>query len=954
METIFFWKNWDKEDRGIYLFALGTLFLSLLFYLLSYWMGPKALINWTTQSELEDVPVLLDNFREGIFNVPVEALNYIITERFVGSDMAVNFTASYLFLGLLALGVVLGLTVITFLSRFRYVISMAAFIGMLLGFHFELLYLAGLSNNTPFIVILALYGTLSYYFHAFSTDTSLLFRIAGFGLLTVLIAAGIAWTTSVPHPALQLSSYGIVVPLIIGMMFIFLVSAEIPYAFLYLITRSNTEGSRNSFLHFSVASGFYFFNMLVVYLKNAGIADLNLLYVSPFLIFVISAILGVWGHRTRTQQSGGVLPHQPYGALMYTALGTIAAATFAYVFATGNDPLVEVLEDLIVFSHLAMALLFFLYVVINFGDLLSQNLKVYKVVYKPNRMPFFMAQAASLLIVFAFFAQANMVPYQQAIGGYYNGLGDLNTAAKELFLAEQYYKMGLEYSRNNHKSAYALASLARIQNDPIATEYYFRQAAAKNPQPYDYANLASLQIGDNHFFEALFTLKEGVRKFPESGELYNNLALLYNRTSLADSAFLFFDLSREFADRKEVAEANLLAFWAKNAGIGNPDSLLAATRTTDYLPLLSNQTVLKNLSGRQARKELRAGIAADSVLNRNTFAYLFNQAVGLAQQSDTTLPSKYLTLERQADNGLYAEDLAFARACYEFRFGNRAAAIQTLKNLSQQATDRADLFNLVLGAWLLQQQAYRLSAEYSALSKDPQAQFNLAVALSAAGAEAEAYTAWKRIVQLADSLRSDKQPLSPEYPQMKPLAEKMLAIYTSDASLQNLDEEGKVMYLLYRKGAQTEAYRQTYAALMPRVNELAGRSDDPDQSLYQQASQAAADNQAEKAQSLYQQALKRNPMQEDLVLSASRFLREKINNNDAAYDLLVNTIQMNPYSVPVYKEYIRQCLAMGLTSYAEKGMETLGTITTRADYQTFLPEYREKMALIEKQAEGFQ
>jgi Flp pilus assembly protein TadD len=954
MNQLLFWKNWDKEDRGWYLFALGTLMLSLLCYLYSFWWGDRALIQWSTQSELEDIPVVLDSFRQGIFNLQVDAFNYVLTERFIATDMAVNITAGSLFMGFLALGVVIVLTVLTFLSRFWYVAGMAAFIVLLVSFRIELLALSGLTDRSPFITLITLYGGLSYYFHAFRTHTSLSVRLLSLVLLTGLVALVMAGTATVSYPALHLSNYGIWVPLLIGIAFTFLIAAEIPYAFLYLVTRSNTPGSRNSFLHFSVACAIYLFNLLIIYLKNAGIADLDLLFLSPYVIYVFSAVLGIWGHRTRSQLYEGIIPHQPYGALLYTALGTISTATFAYLFATGNDPLLEVFEDVIVFSHLAMGLMFFLYVVFNFGDLLQQNLKVYKVVFKPARMPYFMVRAASALIMVAFFMYANMVPYQQALGGYYNGLGDLSTATKEYFLAEQYYKMGLEYSLNNHKSSYALGSLARLQNDPIATEYYFRQATLKNPRPYDYANLGSLQIGGDHFFEALFTLKEGVRKFPESGELYNNLALLYNRTSLADSAFLYFDLSREFAARTEVPASNLQAFWAKNSGAVNVDSLQSRAPALEYLPFLTNRTVLQNLTGNQARKELEPRLHRDSTLNRNTFAYLFNQAVGQAQQPDTTLPQTYLRLEQRPDNGLYAEDLAFARACYEYRYGNRGAAIATMKNLAQQATDRADLFNRVLGAWLLQQQAYLLSTEYSSRSKDPQAKFYLAVALSEAGREEEAQTHWKQIVQLADSVRNNKAVLSPEYLEMNPLASKMLSIYAPNVRPEDLDEEGKLMYLLYRKEAQTEENRAKFASLLPRVSELAGHNDDPDWQLSEKAQSLEKQGQDQQAEALYVQALKREPLNENLILSAARFYREKRNNNEKAYELLVNSVQLNPYSVAVYKEYIRQSLTMGLVSYATQGLNALKSIASPADYQTFLPEYQSKMALIEKEAEGFQ
>ncbi|MES2732450.1 MAG: hypothetical protein V4714_11895 [Bacteroidota bacterium] len=954
METLFFWKNWYKKDQRIYIFALAILALALLTYLVQFWLGDSAIIQWTSQSELEDLPVELDTFRRGIFPLHSDALNYIITERFAATDMAVNHTSGYLFLGLLALGAMMALTTITFLSLLWYAVGMASFIGLLVSFRFELIALFGWHNNIVLAVLLVLYGGFSYYFHAFRTDTSLVVRLLVFSLLTGLVATAVGLFTTVPYPALLLSSYGIVVPLVVTIVFTFIISTEIPYAFLYLITRSNTEGSGKSFLHFTVVSVIYVANLLVIYMKNAGIVDLNMLFFSPFLIFAVSAVLGIWGHQKRSILFEGIIAYVPYGALLYAALGIISLATVGYSFSTANDPLIEVVEDAIVFSHLAMGIVFFLYILVNFGGLLRQNMRVYKIAYKPTLMPYYMARAAAVLIMVSFFVYSNMAAYQQAIAGYYNGLGDSNTAMKEYFLAEQYYKMGSQYGWNNHKSNYALASLARKQNDAVAAGYYFSKATLKNPSPYDYASLSQILLQDDQFFKALFTLKEGIQKFPESGELYNNLALLYNRTSLADSAFLFFDQSRQFAKRSEVVESNLLAFWAKNNGIRPIDSLLINTVSIDYLPFQNNKTVLQNLLGAKAKKSWQPALANDSTLSRNTFAYLFNQAVGQALQPDTTLPRRLAALARHPANSLYAEELAFAHACYEYRFGNRGAAIEILKNLCQQATDRADFFNLTLGAWLLQQEAYRLSAEYSAKSQKPEARFNRAVALSQGGMEEEAKEAWQQIVQLADSVQSDKQPVSPEYVEMKPLAAKMLAIYHPTIKPESLDEEGKVMYLLYRGNQLTEADKGTYAELLPKVKELASHAEEENEKLFIRALDYENKGNLKQAETLYKQVLLRAPLNEKIIIHVSQFYRDKLKNNDAAYNGLVNTVQLNPYSVAVYKAYIRQSLAMGLLTYAEQGLETLKDITTPADYQAFLPEYQSKVALIEKQAEGFQ
>ncbi|MBC7922033.1 MAG: hypothetical protein H7Z75_13200 [Ferruginibacter sp.] len=123
---------------------------------------------------------------------------------------------------------------------------------------------------------------------------------------------------------------------------------------------------------------------------------------------------------------------------------------------------------------------------------------------------------------------------------------------------------------------------------------------------------------------------------------------------------------------------------------------------------------------------------------------------------------------------------------------------------------------------------------------------------------------------------------------------------------------------------------------------------------YRQALAAEKTGDFLRAEAWYRRALKRDPLNEALVVHAGLFYREKRKNDEQAYNLLVDAVQLNPYSVPVYQAYVRQCLAMGLTGYAEAGLETLKTIATPADYQAFLPEYRGKVALIEKQSAGFQ
>lgn len=120
-----------------------------------------------------------------------------------------------------------------------------------------------------------------------------------------------------------------------------------------------------------------------------------------------------------------------------------------------------------------------------------ENKRVYKIMYKPATFPYGTAQILGTIATMAFFLNAAMFPFYQGVGGYYNGIGDLHWLDKDHFVAEQYYKLGDQYGYNNHRSNYALGTLARMQQDEVLAPFYFREALAKNPIPYALVNLSN-------------------------------------------------------------------------------------------------------------------------------------------------------------------------------------------------------------------------------------------------------------------------------------------------------------------------------------------------------------------------------------------------------------------------------------------------------------------------------
>jgi tetratricopeptide (TPR) repeat protein len=85
---------------------------------------------------------------------------------------------------------------------------------------------------------------------------------------------------------------------------------------------------------------------------------------------------------------------------------------------------------------------------------------------------------------------------------------------------------------------------------------YFKRALAKNPSPYAYEGLARSFSDRDRFFDAMFTLKEASKQFPQNTEILTNLAYLYNRKTTRFQ-FDLFRKSSEFSNNSLL----LLVIW---------------------------------------------------------------------------------------------------------------------------------------------------------------------------------------------------------------------------------------------------------------------------------------------------------------------------------------------------------------------------------------------------------
>lgn len=1009
MSSLFFWSAWRQGYRLTYLFSLVLFFLSLVLFGVAWIQGLGNVVRWDVLSELNELPITLHTFTDGLLDYTVGGTAYAVSEQFVASAMQIRPAVATAFLVGISVAFVLLLSAVTRFDRTRYLVSMAILILGLAFFRWEMLEVPGLGGNYLFLLLAFLVGSLSYYFHAFRPDHLIAVRLAAFTLLTLLVAT-VLWALSpVAFPAMTLVSYGMPVLLAISVGFIFFIAPEIVAGLVWLTSAGRPDnnvspaGTRRTLglTNFLFISALYIINLVLIWLKNTKTVDWDVLAISPFIVYILSVTLGIWGFRRLVEQQDSV-SFRDAGAYLYTGLALLTTLTIAYAFVTANDPLVELFEDAVVYTHLAMGAFFIGYVLINFRPIFRQHQAVYRILYKPKRLELSLFRVAGVFGVLVLLASGGLITVRQGVAGYNNGLGDLYAVSDQPASANAFYQLALEQEFQNHKSNYALASLALAQNNQTTAAFYFQQATLKQPHPQDYAGLSQTYLQTDLFFEAVKTLQRGIRAFPGSGELQNNLGYLYARTSVADSAYYYLKAATGNALRNDAPKSNLLALYARNPRVLAADSSLSQnTAQSSYESYQANALALRLIAASgstvadKTSPEQPAWLTqkqATEGLSVGRFASLYNYALA-NQQPDTVLTG---TLRRRAAEPInqdFTDDLLLARAVAEYKRHNHPDAFGLMSQLTEGDEQNGAAYRSITGLWLLEQGLYAKAAETFGYNTDTTSIYYQAVAYTKAGDLGVAQSFWETASRNDSAVSALRQVL---YDERKPANDLERATYVT----YRMDDPNRGRYWEIIRDANLKtvagiALANGYLADLQWRNAqliLSGLPDAPSVSpvavslrnvaaiqlsafrrsvgsaekmakqpilLQHQAARAywlgqtyERTRRTAQAQRAYRQALQFAPLDARIVTSAAQLARQS-KQIKLAYDLVLTALLFNDNNAELLKTYISLCLDQSLRDYAEDGLVKLRAVTTPADYQAFLTTYQERIASIEKNKEKF-
>ncbi|MBO9701474.1 MAG: hypothetical protein J7604_14790 [Sporocytophaga sp.] len=999
MNNIYFWKSWKKSQKLVFISAMGLSVFASIYFFTGWYLEDKLVIQWEVDSNAETLNTPVDTFVKHLFKYTVESDSYLLSQTFKGSNLHLYPLTSYIYFGLSVAAILLLLTTFTYLDLIWYGAAMLVFTLFLSTLKTDLLGVFKIYGNQFLAGMLVIYLIPSYYFQAFKKNTAFSIRLGVFTIITLILGIIIGKFSDVSNPFYYMANFGIAVPIALTMLFLFLISFEIINSFVFLTAGSKNMSGKNSILNFIIISALYLGNLLLLLLKKMLIIQWDSLILNAFWIFLISAIVGLWGYKKRAPLFYDIIPFRPFGAYFYIGLAIVSLSVCGYAFISANDPLKESIEYAIIYSHLGIGATYFLYIIYNFYDLFPRNVKVYDVVYQPKRLPFFMVRGIGFVVVLALFLYSNRFAFYLCLSGYNNGIGDVYLHEQNILLAKHYYREGVINDFQNHRSNYSLGVIAEKENNKREAVDYFASANVKRPMAEAYVNLSRIYFQENMFFPALFTLQEALQKFPDNGMIQNNLGLLYMNKSMSDSTYFHLTQSeKNLKENKSVAAGNILNFLTRKGLTTEADSISSQGLFEDAIAYQTNKLSILNFNGKKYQSGLTKNFINDSILSLESFSYLNNITLNHLKYGNKEILDQIKSFAKWQGNEDYKEQLTYLSGLYYYYNNEGLKGKEILDNIRLNSSF-APTYNSVLGLWMMQHDLYKVAIDYFSQSKTELKSSNIlyyAISLMETGDFEGSKIILMQLSSVPDKninkitenllliintsgiedvknwtdelklqfIHYKKGSLTTE--QIKELFKSMsrgnakievtadlMEFYLSQNKIQEADyffgalgviekQENDAQSLLNRTYLKYLAHKGEYEELNKQISKVYLNERDSKLKPFFSALYDEAKNNTKDAMLNFNKALQLNPFNEEVRIAAALFY-QKNNQSEKAYDILLKGIEINKYSVPLIKAYALQAVRINLVSYGESILEDLKLYVSPSEFSQFTKAFQEEV-----------
>ncbi|MFD2201887.1 tetratricopeptide repeat protein [Shivajiella indica] len=468
--------------------------------------------------------------------IPLEIDNFLIFQNYESFPPASFPWVNLIYGAIIWLLFNLGLTLISSLKKLYFIGAAALTIFLLTFSGINGLNLGGVASNYALIgmmmgTLLPVVGIAFFVPHLNLTVRFLLITLISSLTLILLVSL-----SDIQNPWLWMAENATFPAAIISVLFFLHIGhAVISWVTVLLIQLNKGTGIRIS-IHLLIVFTLYFLLVMFTLLSVMGEINLPFPTVPPMLLMLVAGTMGYKVLKLKIEQTEQAYDDPLVGKSFYWVGFAFAVFTWAKADFSGNQPLFEFFNHIFLYGQVALGLLFFLYLMSNFLDILNSGKDVEKVIFKPQFFAYFHMRIGAIMALVIVAVFADMVIGNQL------GTASTNISAdyyyqsnKPLEAAILYENSWLQYRRNK-KAKNAAAHLRYELREPTSAMEHLVQSFDYAPTVPNILLLSSKLHQQDKIFEALFYLEKGLEIFPNNPYLLNNLALLYSKLNRPQDA----------------------------------------------------------------------------------------------------------------------------------------------------------------------------------------------------------------------------------------------------------------------------------------------------------------------------------------------------------------------------------------------------------------------------------
>ncbi|GAA4847577.1 tetratricopeptide repeat protein [Algivirga pacifica] len=962
MRNFFYWTGWKSVDKVLLGIGGAGVLLALSFFLYSFWNTESTTIPLLEQSDLKALPTVL--FEVDYLLSSFKSIGNVYTLNSQYDTTLLDLTSTYYpYYGLfLLLGVSMVLTALSHMRGIWFYIGLGVVFFLFASLRLEVHQVfTDIHTKLPLVMVLLItLGLTASYRFVFPVPS--LWRFLSF---IVAISAFVYWLLDhsvLVNPLVTLLSEGVAVPVVLTAFFVLFSAQIIPVGILYLVAGDTVlEGGRQTIKHLYGFMGIYLLNLVYGFLHHYYQVDLGIMYLSPFVLFIISTGLGFWLIRQQYVMYQKAIGEERVILWLYTGMGIIASGSMAFALIMFNQPLIIAYEGVMSIIYLGMGAAFLVYLVTVFYKELSSNIPVFQFLYKGSTDENWIGWGLGVFLVFIFSIMTGFPNYKQTLSAYYIAQADASYLNNDQTLAEQLYGIAEVY-RPSARIDYSRAFLASGPNKANERVLFLKESMERENLPQGYIGLANYYQQQERGLDAIMVLEKGLERHPDNALLYNNLGMTYQNMGQRDSAFLYLEKGKEIGS--PLATQNYMALIAEK-----PSGEEVQLKKGGAVAEIANNLSYLTRAGVKSTDSFKKEVLKDSILSTDNLCYTYNYLLNQEAAVDTTLLTQVEALEPYNFN--YQSFLRFARGVVHLKKGEVATAVTLWEEVFEKNVSHRGYYAYQLGLLMLQHgNVYKASSffEISFLAGNRNAVLPLALSKVALReyssakiwlnnvetlypAYTEEVQGWLQVMesdptQIEGYMSSDvEDPLKYKfaYWNMKQLTLQQfqsLCESITDSSIQNELQEEWVLKALkeedYIKAAQVleqfntlrttpegkllkwrvQAHQELQEDMLSALEALELPYHQQGWKQYFLARYFETRNQ-ELSEEYYQEALKGIPYEVDPVIGYLAFC-EKNKPYDVAYEVIYSALQRMPASYKVNKTYIQFCLRNGLETFADQ------------------------------------